>query len=37
MNIEIKIYNNCTIDNIKDDMIIDYQVLSSELKIEIEK
>ena len=37
MNIEVKIYNNCTIDDIKDDMIIDYKVLPSELKIEIEK
>ena len=37
MNIEVKMYNNCTINNIKYDMIIDYQILSSELKIEIEK
>ena len=38
MNIEVKMFNNCTMDNIKDDMIIDYQILSeSEIKIEIEK
>ena len=37
MNIKVKMFNNCTIDNIKDDIIIDYQILSSELKIEIEK
>lgn len=38
MSIEVKMFNNCTIDNITDDMIIDYQILSEpELKIEIEK
>ena len=38
MTVEVKMYNNCTIDNIKDDMIIDYQVLpENEIKIEIEK
>ena len=38
MNIEVKMFNNCTMDNIKDDMIIDYQILSEpEIKIEIEK
>lgn len=40
MVVEVKMYNNCTTDNIKDDMIVDYQVIfepNSELKIEIEK
>ena len=40
MMVEVKMYNNCTTDNIKDDMIVDYQVISEpnlELKIEIEK
>ena len=38
MFIEVKMFNNCTIDNITDDMIIDYQILSEpELKIEIVK
>lgn len=36
--IEVKMFSNYTIDNIKDDVIIDYQILGrSELKIEIEK
>ena len=38
MTIEVKMFNNNTIDNIKDDMIIDYQIISQpKLKIEIEK
>ena len=38
MIIEVKMFNNCTMDKIEDDMIIDYQILSEpELKIEIEK
>lgn len=38
MVIETKMFTNCTTDDITDDMIIDYQILSQpELKIEIEK
>lgn len=38
MAIEVKMFNNCTTDDITDDIIIDYQILSEpELKIEIEK
>ena len=38
MTIEVKMFNNNTMDNIKDDMIIDYQIISQpKLKIEIEK
>lgn len=35
--VEVKMFSNCTLDNIKDDIITDYQVLDSEIKIEIEK
>ena len=38
MTIEVKMFNNNTMDYIEDDEIIDYQVISKpELKIEIEK
>ena len=38
MIIEAKMFTNCTTDNIKDDMIVDYQILSEpKLKIEIER
>ena len=38
MTVEVKMFNNCTTDDITDDMIIDYEILSEpELKIEIEK
>ena len=36
--VEVKMFSNCTIDNIKDDIITDYQILSdNNLKITIEK
>ena len=38
MTVEVKMFDNCTTDDITDDMIIDYEILSEpELKIEIEK
>ena len=38
MTVEVKMFDNCTTDDITDDMIIDYEILSKpELKIEIEK
>lgn len=37
MLVEVKMFTNCTMDDIEDDMIIDYQVIEEELKIEIEK
>lgn len=38
MTIEVKMFNNCTVDNITDDMVVDYKIISKpELKIEIEK
>ena len=38
MVIEAKMFTNCTTDNIKDDILVDYQILSQpELKIKIEK
>ena len=36
--IEVKMFSNYTLDNIKDDIIIDYQILSDDdLKITVEK
>jgi len=35
--VEVKMFSNCTLDNIKDDIITDYQVFDSKIKIEIEK
>ena len=38
MTVEVKMFDNCTTDDITDDMIINYEILSEpELKIEIEK
>ena len=38
MTIEVKMFNNNTMDYIEDDIIIDYEVISNpQLKIEIEK
>ena len=35
--VEVKMFSNCTLDDISDDIIIDYQVLKSELKMEVVK
>ena len=37
MTIEVKMFNNNTMDDITDDIITDYQVIDSEIKIKIEK
>lgn len=35
--VEVKMFSNCTLDDPTDDIIIDYQILKSELKIEVKK
>ena len=35
--VEVYMFSNCTLDDISDDIITGYQVLKSELKIEVEK
>ncbi|MBO7714529.1 MAG: hypothetical protein J6S85_13215 [Methanobrevibacter sp.] len=35
--VEVKMFSNCTLDNIKDDIIIDYQIIKENEEIKIEK
>ena len=35
--VEVRMFSNCTLDDVSDDIITDYHVSKSELKIEVEK